>query len=260
MSLYNINNIAIIVDIGNTFVSIGFFKDREFYDSFDIRSNIDAIKNAKESLIKFKEAKKIENRDVIGGLICSVVPSISKIVQDLIFEIFNVKLNFMTYEHFKYLKMDIDNPKEVGGDIAADIAMAYEHYPHPCLVMDLGTISKNIYLDDNGVFVGTSFFPGVEACLKAMNEKTALLPEVDLAKKQKNILGKNTIEAMMSGVYFGTSLGIKAIASEIEKLSDKPLTKILTGGNSKVLSKELPEFIFDPHHVLKGIYLIYKNN
>ena len=208
MSLYNKNNLAIAVDVGNTFVSIGFFKDGEFYASFDVRSNEDAIKNAKDDLLAFKKKYKIENRDIIGGLICSVVPRTEMVVKHLIYDVFGVSLDFMVYDNFKYLKMDIDNPMEVGGDIAADIAQAYENYPHPCLVMDLGTISKNIYLDDDGVFVGTSFFPGVEACLKAMNEKTALLPEVDLAKKQKNILGKNTKEAMMSGVYFGTALKI----------------------------------------------------
>lgn len=260
LSLYNKNNLAIAIDIGNTFTSIGFFKDGNFYCSFDMRSKVDVISGSRGSLLDFKKKHHIENSDIVGGLICSVVPSLTNVVSDLVVELFGCKLDVMMSKHFSYLKMDIDNPLEVGGDIAADIAQGYENYPHPCLIVDLGTISKNIYLDDKGVFTGTSFFPGVEACLKAMNEKTALLPDVNLDKHQKNVLGKNTVEAMTSGIYFGTLSGIRSLASDIEKMSKKKLTKVLTGGNARLFADALKDFTYDPHHVLKGIYLIYKNN
>lgn len=255
------NNFAIIVDCGNTNVSIGIFKEHKFYARIDIPSSLDAINNSLPRLLAFKDKYHLHNSDVKGGLISSVVPSLNNSIITLIKECFDITLPIMDGTYKYDIEINVDNPKEVGGDLLADAIAGKELCKSPCLIIDLGTITKVIVLDEKSKFIGTSFFPGVETCVKSMKEKTALLPEIDVKKKPSNILGTNTIDAMESGIYYGTLGLINHTASLIDNIfKNKKVTKVLTGGNSSLFKGDAKDFSVDPNFVLKGIYLIYINN
>ena len=253
------DNLALMVDVGNSIISFAFFKDGALEHRLDVPSSIMEVANIEKPLNKFKEDKKIYLPFIKGGLICSVVPSFNKALQQSIKTVFNVDLPIMDSRVYKNLKMIVDNPKEVGGDLFSDVIGAKDIYGYPALIFDLGTISKVMVVDKEGTFIGTSFFPGVRASIQAMREKTELLPEVPLENRPKKILGNNTLEALESGVYYGTYSMIKEYSNLIEKEVGYPLKKILTGGNSYLYKDVLTDFIIDPDLVLKGIYYIYKN-
>ena len=254
------DNLALMVDVGNSYISFGFFKDGKLEHRLDLESSIMEVANIESPLLIFKEKKGIYLPFIKGGLICSVVPSYNKSIQKAIKKVFNIDLPVMDYSYCYNLKMVVDNPKEVGGDLLSDVIGAKELYGYPCLIFDLGTISKVMVVDKDGTFKGTSFFPGVRVSLESMREKTELLPEVPLVSKPKKLLGNNTLEALESGVYYGTYSMIKEYSSLLEKEIGYPLKKILTGGNASIFKDSLTDFIIDSDLVLKGIYYIYRNN
>ena len=248
----------LIVDIGNSFISFGVFLGDELVERFDVPSDETHVAKIKDLLKSFIKDKKLKVDDFNGGLISSVVPMFTVSIKKAIKEVMGISLDILSKEHFSDIEMIVDNRDEVGGDIIADVKAAKTLYKGPALVIDLGTITKNIVIDKNGKFIGVSFFPGVEACISSMRDKTALLPGFTLKEKPAKLLGNNTIEAMESGVFYGTLNGLKSLSKEIEDKMGQKLIKILTGGSAFLFAPYLSDFIYDKDFVLKGINFLYK--
>ncbi len=227
---------------------------------FDVESDLHVVTQLRNTLEQFLHNHKVDAISIKDGLLCSVVPQFNGDIKRAVREVLDFEINVMDSSYFDDLEMIVDDRREVGGDIVADVMAAKALYGGPVFVCDLGTITKNIVLDNNNVFIGVSFFPGVKACISAMRDKTALLPEVELNEKPEKLLGNNTIEALSSGVFYATLNGIKAYGSQIEEQMGSPVKKILTGGNSALFAPYLEDYVYEPDFVLKGIYFLFKKH
>ena len=253
------NNTIIVVDIGNSTICVGLFVDGKLKHRLDTISSLDDILLFKQKFSHFLASNHIDNKDIVGGLISSVVPSFTNTIKNDILEVCSVTLDVMSLKHFSFIEMDIDNPRELGSDLASDLVACKKHYGYPSLIIDMGTITKFLLLDKKGVFTGTSFFPGVNGCINIMRSSTAQLPTISLDNKPKDLLGKNTIDAMKSGIYYPTLFFINGMKDEMRKKYPN-IKLILTGGNGNTFKDDLKDFIYDKDLILKGIYEIYINN
>ena len=252
---------SLIVDIGNSQIEMGLFSPKEMVGKFHFETSKIEIECEKQPLKSFLKRLNINPSDIDGGLIFSVVPHVTKLVQILIQNEIGLIIDiFNPTKTLKELKCNVDNPNEIGQDLIADIVGAINEYGSPIIVSDLGTVTKNIIIDKNGIFQGVSFFPGVELNVKTLTAKTAQLPEIDF-KKPKIFFGKNTIEAMSSGIYYCHVEAIKGFMENTEQYFGYEFKKVITGGLSSLFSNDFlsPKYILDPDLVLKGMYLIYKN-
>lgn len=253
---------VLIVDIGNSQIDIGLFNDDKFVDKF--RFDTTALEKEYEYklLRNFIRAHKIDTKEIKGGLIFSVVPHITRLVQIIIKGEIEVELPIFNPEKvIDELKSDIDNPSEIGQDLLADIVGAIHYYGCPVVVSDLGTVTKNLIIDKDGIFQGVSFFPGVKANARILNSGTALLPELKEVSKPDFYFGKNTIDAMRSGIYYCHVSAIKRFMEKTDEEFGYKFKKIVTGGFSNLFKDDFAsdKYIVDPDLVLKGMYLIYKN-
>ena len=253
---------SLIVDIGNSEIEMGLFSASGLVDKFHFPTSQLEYECNKQPLKSFLKKLNIDAKDIEGGLIFSVVPQVSKLVQilikneiDLLIELFNPN------KLLKTLKANVDNPNEIGQDLLADIVGAIHEYGTPIVVADLGTVTKNIIIDKNGVFQGVSFFPGVQLNAKTLTAKTAQLPELDNLKKPNVFFGKNTIDAMASGIYYCHVEAIKGFMDRTDEYFGYEFKKVITGGLSTLFNEDFisPKYIVNPNLVLKGMYLIYKN-
>lgn len=248
----------LIVDVGNSIISFGVFSNDKLEHRLDVKSELQYVTHLRKTLGGFFDDNHINVRDIKDGLLCSVVPHFNSDIKHAIEDIVGIKIKKLDPSYYEHLEMIVDDRKEVGGDIVADVMAAKSLYGGPIFVCDLGTITKNIVLDKNNVFIGVSFFPGVQACISAMRDKTALLPEIELKEKPEKLLGNNTIEALGSGVFYATINGIKAYGELLDKEMGSSIKKILTGGNSALFAPYLKDYIYEPDFVLKGIYFLFK--
>ena len=147
-------NYFLAIDIGNTQISFGFFQNDEVIYRFDLDTHLveDDLKKAIRNAINETNCPK---EGVSDGLIGSVVPSVTSVIAKEIKSIFGFNIAILNNEINKEVKMDIDNPLEVGADILADIVAATNLYKSPIVVTDLGTITKYIVIDENKSFIGT---------------------------------------------------------------------------------------------------------
>ncbi|HTQ10077.1 MAG TPA: type III pantothenate kinase, partial [Fimbriimonadaceae bacterium] len=112
-------------------------------------------------------------------------------------------------------------------------------------------------IDGRGVYVGGAILPGVELSSRALVERTAKLPQIDLAAPA-SALGKNTVHSLQSGVMLGYAGAIDALAARIDRELGGGSTIIATGGLGGIfldLCSSIQEY--DETLTLDGLVLAY---
>lgn len=248
----------IACDIGNSCVSYGYFFDGELVaSSFFNTGDVADVDRLMAAFRKFSSDNNLDDVEGIQALIASVFPSATRFVEIAVNKVFRTTAKVFDSTYETGIPLDVDDPKEVGADLIAGVVGAVKyHEGKPALIVDLGTVTKNIFVNDKGALYGCAFFPGLESCLAGMSNSTALLPQITEFVVPKSVVGKNSIDAMESGVFYGTIEGIKGLAEKINKKYGQYALKILTGGFTDMISPYLPQFVPDKNLVLRGIYII----
>lgn len=248
------------IDVGNTLTDFGFFESGGLKQRFSIESEptktIDEIQASFSFLLKDKG---IGASSIDGAIISSVVPSLLSVYQAIVTSLFGIEAKVLGPKLKTGIKVDVEEPKEVGADLIADCAGALKRFGPSCVIADLGTATKVLLLNSKGAFSGCTIGAGMGISLDAMVSKTAVLPEVSLQIPHK-IVGKNTIDAMNSALTYGTAFSIKGLCDAIEREVGYPLRRILTGGYAKFVAPLFEEFEYAPSLCLEGLAAIHDKN
>jgi len=156
------------------------------------------------------------------------------------------------------LKIDLENPDEIGADRLVNAVAASTHYSLPAIIIDFGTATTFDVVDQDGIYRGGVIAPGVKLSISALASNTAKLSQIAVEKPVK-IIGKTTKKAMQSGMYWGYIGLINEIIGKIkDEMGQKPVV-IATGGLASLYA-ESTEFIdhVDEHLISKGLLEIYK--
>lgn len=158
----------------------------------------------------------------------------------------------------KYNIIDFSEIKGMGQDRKLGLIGALHYSEPPLITIDCGTAITINILDKQKKCLGGAIFPSFRLQSLSLHNNTSLLPEIEF-RKTDNVSGKNTEEAILSGIYFGIIGAVKEIIERIKLengFSDN-LSIILTGGNSKFILENLKNssinIIFAEDLVLDGI-------
>ena len=195
-------------------------------------------------------------------VISSVVPKVNKLMKEYFVSKYHLEPRFIKVGDYPDIKIDIDNPKELGTDLYCDIIAGYQlaKIAHkPVIVIDLGTASKMMLIYENGLFNSCVIIPGIEMSKKMLSSETAQLPLSEIDEIKKVTEARNTLEVINSSVYYGHVEAINGLINRIEKEIKKSCHIIITGGNSEIIEKDIK----GPHDVnplmcFYGIYEIVK--
>lgn len=249
------------VDIGNTNITIGAYKDEKLL--FSTRMYTMKKKSSDEYAVGLLDAFRLYNvsaTDFSGSVISSVVPELTQNFSRALATVTGIEPVIVGEEHNGSLKVEILPVSQLGADLIAGCIGAIRKYPLPCLVVDLGTATKILVINEEGCFCGCTISPGVKISLDALAEKTSLLPSVSLTKPEKAI-GENTVECMQSGIVFGTAAMLDGLIGRIKKeMGRENITVVATGGYSKgIIPCCETEMIYDENLLLDGLFSIYKD-
>ena len=195
------------------------------------------------------------------ALFSSVVPKYTSLLKKNLKENHKINLKEIKEKSInKIVKINIKNRKQVGSDRIANAAGVYKKYKTNCIVLDFGTATTFDVVTKNGVYNGGIIAPGVSLSLRSLVKSADQIPIFSL-KKQKKIIGKNTVEALRSGFYWGYSGLINNIILKIEKETGKKYKIIFTGGYSDLFKTSiLRKFTIDKNITIVGIIEIFKKN
>ena len=251
---------ALVGDIGNTITKICLIEIKNFKIKKNIFFN---TKNMSSKSFLRKQLKKIIKNESINktALFSSVVPKYNLILKSFLKK--NYKINFKEIKEKpinKIVKVNIKNVNQVGSDRIANAAGVYKKYKTNCIVLDFGTATTFDVVTKDGIYNGGIIAPGVNVSLSSLISSADQIPFFSL-KKQKKVIGKNTIEALRSGFYWGYVGLINNIILKIEKESKKKYKIIFTGGYAQLFkSSIIRPFTIDKNITIKGIIEIFRDN
>lgn len=256
------DGLLLVVDVGNTNITLGVFAEDEIKGTFRLTTS--SSRTSDEYGIVLREllrAKDLKPDDVTGVIISSVVPNIMYSFVNGIRKYFGVEPVIVGAGIRTGIKIMTKNPAETGADRIVDAVAAYEIYGGPVIVIDFGTATTYDYVTEDGSFLAGVTSPGLRTSANALWKGTARLPEIEI-KKPDSILARDTVTSMQAGVVYGYIGQSEYIIQKMkEELGLRDIKVIATGGLGKIISDSTKEIdIFDPKLTLKGLKIIYEKN
>jgi len=249
------------IDIGNTNIAIGCIEGDRI--AFVERLYTDAAKSELEYAISFKnvlEIYGIPRSQLKGGIISSVVPPVTKTVQSAAEKVTGKEILVVGPGIKTGLDIKIDNPAQLGPDLAVGAVAGIAEYSCPLVIVDMGTATAFTVINEKRQVIGGMIMPGVGVSLDALISTTSQLPKISL-EPPKKFIGSNTIDCMKSGVFYGNASCVDGMISRIREELGTDLTVVATGGLAKKIVPYCREQIqIDDALLLKGLKLIYQRN
>lgn len=249
------------IDIGNTNMNLGLFDG----DILFMRARLvtERQKTEDQFAVEFTQLfsmHQIPPQQIDGCIISSVVPEITVAVSTAIQWLTKKKPMVLQPGLKTGLNILIDNPAQLGADLAAGAVGASANYPLPAFVIDLGTATKIYAIDKNKGFRGCMIAPGIAISLKALTDTSSLLPTISL-EPPKKACGTNSVESMQSGVILGTAAMIDGLLDRFTEELGEPQSILATGGlASFIVPICRHEVQYDGNLILKGLKAIYEKN
>jgi type III pantothenate kinase len=154
----------------------------------------------------------------------------------------------------------IDNPAEAGADRLVNAIGAYVKFGGPLIVVDSGTATTFDIVGEDGAFEGGAICPGVNLSMEALHKAAARLPRVAIQKPAR-VIGKGTVGAMQSGVYWGYVSLIEGMVARIKAEYGRPLRVIGTGGMASLFQGATDSIDdFDPDITVRGLLEVWRRN
>lgn len=249
------------IDIGNTNIVIGCIKDDEI--QFKARIATDRIRTSDQYGVEIKnmlEAFGIHKTDISDCIISSVVPPVFNSVRTGVIKVIGKQPMVVGPGLKTGLDIHVDVPSQVGSDRIVVAVAALAEYPAPLILMDMGTATTIEVVEPENVYMGGVIFPGVRLSLDALTSRAAQLPGISL-DKPRQVIGKNTVDCMRSGMMYGTAAMIDGIVDRIEEELGHSSTLIATGGLAQFITPLCKHtIILEKDLLLKGLNIIYKKN
>lgn len=157
-------------------------------------------------------------------------------------------------------KVKLANPKEVGADRLVNAVGAHAKYDGPLILVDSGTATTFDVISKDGDFEGGIIAPGINLSLRALHDAAAKLPRIAISRPDK-VIGRDTVEAMQSGIFWGYIGLIDGLITKIKAEDDRKFTVIGTGGVASLFEGASERIdIFDSHLTINGLYEIWQRN
>ena len=254
----------LVIDVGNTNIVAGVFDDKEldchWRFSPDRSTTADEYGILLRSMFNYTRMPMDQIKAII---ISSVVPPLI------------VPLCHMCERYFELTPMVVgpgiksgislryDNPREVGADRIVNAVAAFDKYSKkgmPMIIVDFGTATTFCALLPTGEYLGGAIAPGIGISTEALFQRTAKLPRIELIKP-KNVISRNTVNAMQAGVIYGFVGQMDGIVRHMKEELGGNAFVVATGGFANTMAAESDSIdVVEPFLTLDGLRILHEKN
>lgn len=249
------------IDAGNTNIVFAVYDGEKFRAQW--RAVTKTARTADEYAVWLSQLLSLEGltfADLTGAVIATVVPA-------TLFDLRALCRNYVKQEPIIIdntldlgIGINADRPAAVGVDRLCNAVAAHERYKGAVIVVDFGTTTNFDIVAENGDFDGSVLAPGANLSIEALHQAAAMLPRVAIHRVQK-VIGRDTVPAMQSGIYWGYVGLIGGLIDRIKKEYGKPMTVVATGGLAHLFQPDIPTIEHvDPDLTMRGLVQIYYRN
>jgi type III pantothenate kinase len=249
------------IDIGNTNTVLGVFDGEELVHSWRIKT--DSRNTADELALSYRGL--LDGLDVTGICACSTVPAAMRELRTMLSRYYDTAKTILVEPGVRTgVSVVMDNPKEVGTDRICNTIAAFHLVKGPAIVVDFGTSTNFDVVSAKGEFVGGALAPGIEISVDALTSRAAQLRKVELVEPRSPI-GKNTVEALQSGILYGFAGQVDGLVRRLRKAlipnNPESVAVIATGGLATyAIAHSETVDRYEPDLTLLGLRLIYERN
>ncbi len=247
------------IDIGNTNTVFAVCKGAEILNSWRCRTV--TARTADEYAAFLHEVFRIADLGFgeITDVICSsVVPESNFHLTEFTHKFLGLEPVFVTKDLVD-IAIDLERPEDVGADRLVNAVAVCEVYRTPAVVIDFGTATTFDVIDSKGQYAGGVIAPGINLSVEALNRAAAKLPKVSIQKPER-VIGKSTVKAIQSGIFWGYVGLIEGIIKGLTDELGEKLTVIATGGLAPLFSESIDIIEHVDHDLtLKGLLKIYQD-
>ncbi len=254
------NKPLLAIDIGNSHTVLGLFSGDTLLESWRLQS--DTKRTADEFALQIFALLEGSVRDpgsIARVIISSVVPSLSRVFIRISEKFLKITPVIVDATNCGGIEIDVDNPSSVGADRLVNAIACRDLVGCPAIVVDFGTATTFDVIGENGAYRGGVIAPGVLISADALFQKTAMLPSIDI-KRPNAVLGRNTRDSMMAGVYFGYVSLVDGIVERLHEEIGVACPVVATGGlarsigaDSRYIQTVLPDL------TLSGLQIIARD-
>ncbi|HET6467641.1 MAG TPA: type III pantothenate kinase [Geminicoccaceae bacterium] len=249
------------IDVGNTNTVFALYRERECVGQWRLATNRERTSDEyAAALIQLMELKGLHHDRVDAVLITSVVPQAIQPLRWMVRDFFACRA-FVVGDDLEHpIPVKLDNPKELGADRIVNVVGALTLYRPPLVIVDFGTATTFDVVDEEGAHCGGVIATGINLSLEALSRAAAQLPRIAVAAPAR-MIGRSTVEAMQSGIYWGYVSLVEGVFRRIEEEYGRPMTCIATGGLAPLFAKgcAVLEHVH-PELTMLGLLEIYERN
>jgi type III pantothenate kinase len=249
------------IDVGNTQTVLGLFDGEKLVEHWRLATDPRRTADELALLVNGLLDHPGQRASVDGISACSTVPRVLNEVRAMCERWFrDVPVIIVEPGVRTGVPVLTDNPKEVGSDRIMNTLAAFTLHGGPAVVVDFGTSTNFDVVSARGEFLGGALAPGIEISVDALAARAAQLLKVQVARP-RSVIGKNTVEALQSGILYGFAAQIDGIAERIVAEMGPSTIVIATGGLAPVVLEECRRVdVHEPWLTLIGLRLVFERN
>jgi type III pantothenate kinase len=254
------------IDVGNTNTKFAVHDGTAWRGHW--RSSTDTTRTADEYAPWIIELMRFNGLDFAAVKHCVI----STVVPQALFHLRNLSRRYIEAEPMVIgedgvdlgIALRIDNPREAGADRLVNAVGAYMAYGGPAIVIDSGTATTFDVVAKDGGLEGVIIAPGINLSLQALHDAAARLPRIEIKEPPNGSLGKNTVHAMQSGVFYGYVELIDGLVRRLKSEQEGRLGAfkvVATGGVAPLFQGASATIdIFDEELTARGLLEVFKRN
>lgn len=250
------------IDVGNTNTKFAVHDGTGWRGQW--RASTDPRRTADEYapwLSEILELADLRFHDIGACIVSTVVPQALFNLRNLSRRYLNTEPMVIGEDGLKLgIEVRIDKPSEAGADRLVNAVGAFVEYGGPSIVIDSGTATTFDIVAADGAFEGGIILPGINLSLQALHDAAARLPRVEI-RDPGRVIGKDTVSAMQSGIYWGSIEMIEGLIRRIKAEYGQPMKTIATGGVASLFEGAFPAIDhFDQDLTSRGLLEVFRRN
>lgn len=247
------------LDLGNSNLVIGVYDGPQLIHSWRLETVHTRTEDEYGLMIRQLFAfTNLKPEKVESIVLASVVPILTHTFVKLCHKVFNITPLVVGPGTKTGMPIRYDPPKDVGADRIVNAIAAYTRFACACIIVDFGTATTIDTVLEDGTYAGGAIVPGIHVSMNALLSRAAKLPKVDFGRPER-ATGRNTMESIQSGTYFGHAAMVDGLVTRIRsELEASTVRVIATGGLAQAIAQDAHTIeVVDEYLTLEGLRLIY---
>ena len=250
------------IDIGNTNITFGLYEGARLGPRWRIRTIHEKMPDEYGILMDQLFRHRGNRPDQVTGVaLASVVPPLTRTFEQACRDYLDQAPLVVDAGVRTGVRVRYENPRDdVGADRVVNAAAVRVLYGLPACVVDFGTGTTFDAVSAEGDYLGGAIAPGIGIAARALFERTAKLPRVELARPPAAI-GRNTVHSIQSGLLFGYVGLVEGMVARFKAELGPETRVVATGGLAEIIASETDVIeVVDPWLTLHGLQIIYELN